>query len=809
MSYWEVHSVNNAVIFFADDCALYESSPFVIQGRVVDSLGAGVDGATVAATSATSVSPSTTTAGGGYYTLTILPDLGTYTVGASTTGLKGKTSVVVSSTPTVASDIVLGADPDYDPDLLFSAYSSALSAGAPWPTAFPAGGALTPINSPGVQTFGGVQWEKNDYYAANGYRQGGPYSSISCNGVSIVAAVRPAYAAIGGELRGEIVDIMYDRLALAISHTDGRIMVARNRWNDWGPAIPDKTPTVISLVVQADGSYVVYTNGVQAMTGVADGSFAGAIYPTGGESFKQYVDVGRNDPDGWSAFNGHIGDVYVYKTAIGDDKRTALEANLITKFITSATVSHTITASAGPNGSINPSGAVPVIEGNNQTFTITPDPGYVVADVKVDGGSVGRVTTYTFNAVLVAHTIAATFETVAPKTITASAETGGTISPIGTVTVPGGGNQTFAMLPDSGYKIADVLVDGVSQGASSTYTFNTVIADHTIVVKFTALDRNLPRTDQLLFSAVTEAFVPGNEGDLTGNWPTYVPTGQTLATIATPTVANINGVKWEQNLYGDGDGYRYGESYWDAAGAHPIACSGASVVVAARPVRNGIGGPWNSIVDVFYDRLVLGIKNDSGQVCVRRNGSVDLSSLTIPDGEPTVLSLVVQPDGTYKVWTNGTEVMNITTTSDMTALVPGVTGAGVGGYGTYINVGRNNPDGWTTFNGNIGDVFVYKVALTETERQQVENILIGKVNPPPRLTASIRVDPSTGAATISFNSVPGLWYRVEYVDALPAAPSDWLEVWPGLSPATDTTTTVVDDFAGASPHRFYRVVQVP
>ena len=88
-------------------------------------------------------------------------------------------------------------------------------------------------------------------------------------------------------------------------------------------------------------------------------------------------------------------------------------------------------------------------------------------------------------------------------------------------------------------------------------------------------------------------------------------------------------------------------------------------------------------------------------------------------------------------------------------------GAGVGGFGTYINVGRNNPDGWTTFNGNIGDVFVYKVALTETERQQVENILIGKVNPPPRLTASIRVDPSTGAATISFNSVPGLWYRVE------------------------------------------------
>jgi len=48
---------------------------------------------------------------------------------------------------------------------------------------------------------------------------------------------------------------------------------------------------------------------------------------------------------------------------------------------------------------------------------------------------------------------------------------------------------------------------------------------------------------------------------------------------------------------------------------------------------------------------------------------------------------------------------------------------GSNGYDTYINVGRNNPDNWTTFNGHIGDVFLYKSALSDAERQQLETFL--------------------------------------------------------------------------------------
>jgi hypothetical protein len=69
----------------------------------------------------------------------------------------------------------------------------------------------------------------------------------------------------------------------------------------------------------------------------------------------------------------------------------------------------TITATAGANGSISPAGAVNVVGGANQSFTITPNANYRVADVKVDAVSVGAVSTYAFNAVNANHTIAATF----------------------------------------------------------------------------------------------------------------------------------------------------------------------------------------------------------------------------------------------------------------------------------------------------------------------------------------------------------------------------------------------------------------
>ncbi len=71
-------------------------------------------------------------------------------------------------------------------------------------------------------------------------------------------------------------------------------------------------------------------------------------------------------------------------------------------------VYHTITASAGVGGLISPAGEIAVREGASQAFTFTPDSRYAVADVAVDGVSVGAVT-YTFENVDRAHTIAVSF----------------------------------------------------------------------------------------------------------------------------------------------------------------------------------------------------------------------------------------------------------------------------------------------------------------------------------------------------------------------------------------------------------------
>ena len=68
-----------------------------------------------------------------------------------------------------------------------------------------------------------------------------------------------------------------------------------------------------------------------------------------------------------------------------------------------------VTATAGEGGSITPAGEVSVKEGASQTFAIAAQEGYAIADVLVDGQSVGAVDSYTFENVTANHTIAALF----------------------------------------------------------------------------------------------------------------------------------------------------------------------------------------------------------------------------------------------------------------------------------------------------------------------------------------------------------------------------------------------------------------
>jgi hypothetical protein len=150
--------------------------------------------------------------------------------------------------------------------------------------------------------------------------------------------------------------------------------------------------------------------------------------------------------------------------------------------ITAATTKYTIVALAGPGGTISPSGLLLVNSGTNKNFTIRPGNGFHIADVLVDGASVGRPTKYTFPNVTSNHRILALF--ASSLVINAGAGPGGKIDPSGPVVINLGKNATFTITPDPGYYAASLLIDGVRVVPTSSFTFKGVKAPHSIMATF-------------------------------------------------------------------------------------------------------------------------------------------------------------------------------------------------------------------------------------------------------------------------------------------------------------------------------------
>ena len=108
-------------------------------------------------------------------------------------------------------------------------------------------------------------------------------------------------------------------------------------------------------------------------------------------------------------------------------------------------------------------------------------PGTVSFAVAANTGSSSRTATLTIGGQAFTVTQAGY---VGSFTISASAGSGGSISPSGTSTVASGASKTYTISPKYGYGISSVQVDGVSVGAVSTYTFSTVKANHSIKALF-------------------------------------------------------------------------------------------------------------------------------------------------------------------------------------------------------------------------------------------------------------------------------------------------------------------------------------
>jgi subtilisin family serine protease len=344
----------------------------------------------------------------------------------------------------------------------------------------------------------------------------------------------------------------------------------------------------------------------------------------------------------------------------------------------------TITASASNGGTIAPSGTIPVQTGTSRTFSITPSPGYQIADVLADNISQGAITSYTFSNVTANHMISASFKVVTmykklrgiafgtspawkngpntfdkagdgyvntffdyslasggytgidlgagaasavnkirfyPRinfagrmsggkfqgsnsstrggftdlytlpstpvssawtevalggssafrylrylsptngycniaemefytteyTITASAGANGAISPCGGVLVNGGASKTFTITPNGGYRVDAVIVDGVSNGVVTTYTFTNVTANHAISATFKGGYRNLAVGNTASASSEiaggTYSAAKMNDGNKTTRWSASAATFPQWAKIDLGSQYNISEVE--------------------------------------------------------------------------------------------------------------------------------------------------------------------------------------------------------------------------------------------------------------------------
>jgi hypothetical protein len=148
-----------------------------------------------------------------------------------------------------------------------------------------------------------------------------------------------------------------------------------------------------------DGSPITDLSGYKIYTGTSPGNYS------------QNINVGNltsYDLTGLSDATSYYFAVTAYDS-YGVESELSSAFGFTTPAAPPPAALYTLAASAGNGGSITPSGSIALSSGLNQTFAITPNSGYQIAALTVDGASVGAPSSYTFSNVVASHTIAASF----------------------------------------------------------------------------------------------------------------------------------------------------------------------------------------------------------------------------------------------------------------------------------------------------------------------------------------------------------------------------------------------------------------
>lgn len=216
---------------------------------------------------------------------------------------------------------------------------------------------------------------------------------------------------------------------------------------------------VVELAMSATQSRL-FLNGKLVRTGLGN-AYTRPLTAMGGNGFEHW-------------FQGLVAEVVMYDGVLTPCERDRIEAYLSGKYALSDH-DRPLTVSDAPAASA--SGGTVITDG--QAVFYTPPFGFVGVDTLTylvedgcGGQDVGEVTV----TVSAAH-----------YAIEATAGSGGRIEPNGTTTILSGDSQMFSITPETGYKVQDVLVDGVSIGAVREYQFESVTEHHTIEARFNML----------------------------------------------------------------------------------------------------------------------------------------------------------------------------------------------------------------------------------------------------------------------------------------------------------------------------------
>jgi titin len=259
-------------------------------------------------------------------------------------------------------------------------------------------------------------------------------------------------------------------------------------------------------------------------------------------------------------------------------------------------IDYTIAASADTGGSISPSGTVLINSYSDQSFTITPNAGYAISDVLVDGRSVGAVTSYTFDNITECHTIQAQFVLDStPPTGSISINNGAGYTNSRSVTLNLSATDTYGVSQMKFSNDNATWSEAVSYATSTTWTLSNGDGTKTVYAKFKDNPGNWTTTtinDTIVLDITT-----GPTGSIKIN-NDAASTNSTLVTL-TLSATDVSGVNLMQ-FSNDGITWSTEESYATSKGWALASGDGSKTVYVKYKDNLGNESIYSDTITLAY-----------------------------------------------------------------------------------------------------------------------------------------------------------------------------------------------------------------